>query len=156
MDVARWGLGKPGLPRKVICIGGRFGYEDDGLTPNTQIALFDYGDSVLIFEVRGLPTDKYKGAPIGDTFHGEKGTIVAHGEGVFELNEKGEQVRKFSWDGSVDHFRNFIDCVRSRKQEDLSADVSEGHLSCVLVHMANISYRLGEERPMSKDEPFGT
>src|SRR5256712_5304220 len=56
MDVARWGLGKSEAPRKVISIGGRFGYQDDGQTPNTQIALFDYGDSLLIFEVRGVPT----------------------------------------------------------------------------------------------------
>jgi predicted dehydrogenase len=155
MDVARWGLGKPGLPRKVVCIGGRFGYEDDGLTPNTQIALFDYGDSVLIFEVRGLPTDEYKGALIGDVFHGEKGIISAGGKGVSAIDAKGEEITKFSWEGSVDHFRNFVDCVRSRKQADLSADVQEGRLSCSLVHMANISYRLGEARPMSKDDPFG-
>ena len=156
MDVARWGLGKPGLPRKVISIGGRFGYEDDGLTPNTQIALFDYGDSVLIFEVRGLPTDEYHGALIGDVFHGEKGIIAAHGKGVQAFDPKGGEMAKFSWDGSVDHFRNFVDCIKSRKQADLSADVLEGHLSCVLVHMANISYRLGESRPITQNDPFGS
>jgi predicted dehydrogenase len=156
MDVARWGLGKPGLPRKIISIGGRFGYEDDGLTPNTQIALFDYGDSVLIFEVRGLLTEEYRGALIGNVFHGEKGIIVAGGKGVTALDPRGEEITKFSWEGNVDHFRNFVDCVKSRKREALSADVAEGHLSCSLVHLANISYRLGEGRPMAKDDPFGS
>ena len=42
-----------------MSIGGRFGYDDDGETPNTQIAIHDYGDAPLIFEVRGLPS----GAP---------------------------------------------------------------------------------------------
>src|SRR5439155_1969692 len=56
IDMARWALGKNELPKKVISIGGRFGYEDDGETANTQVALFDYGDSILIFEVRGLET----------------------------------------------------------------------------------------------------
>jgi len=45
--------------------------------------------------------------------------------------------------GKENHFANFIDCVRSRKKEDLSAPVEEGHISCTLVHLANVSYRLG-------------
>jgi len=156
MDIARWGACKDGLPRKVISIGGRFGYEDDGQTPNTQIALFDYGDRLVIFEVRGLPTEEYKETLIGDVFHGSEGTIAAHGKGVVATDAKGERIKTFSWDGSVDHYRNFLDCIRSRKQEDVSANVLEGHLSCVLVHAANISYRLGEPQPLSKEEPFGS
>ena len=33
--------------------------------------------------------------------------------------------------------------VRSRKREDLNAEVAEGALSCNLMHLANISYRVG-------------
>ncbi len=155
MDVARWGLGKPGLPQRVVSIGGRFGYEDDGQTPNTQIALFDYGDRLLIFEVRGLTTEEHQGVMIGDLFHAERGHVAAHGKGVQAFDADGKEIRRFGWEGSVDHFRNFIDVVKSRKLADLSADVQEGHLSCVLVHLANISYRLGELQPLSKDDPFG-
>src|SRR5262249_50665058 len=46
------------------------------------------------------------------------------------------------------HFRNFVAAVRSRKIEDLNADILEGHYSSALCHLANISYRL------SKDVPF--
>src|SRR5581483_6339937 len=56
MDVARWGLNQPALPKAVVSLGGRFGYIDDGQTPNTMVNLFDYGDSKLIFEVRWLET----------------------------------------------------------------------------------------------------
>ena len=42
-----------------------------------------------------------------------------------------------------DHFANFIDCVKSRKREELRAPVEEGHVSCALIHLANASYRLG-------------
>jgi len=49
MDVARWGLGKTTMPGSVVSVGGRFGYVDDVETPNTQICVFDYGDSELIF-----------------------------------------------------------------------------------------------------------
>jgi len=41
------------------------------------------------------------------------------------------------------HMQNFIDAVRSRKQSGLNAEIEEGAVSCVLVHLANISYRLG-------------
>ncbi len=52
MDKARWGLGKTGLPKSVVRFGGRFGYEDDGNSANTQVAFYDFGDAQLIFEGR--------------------------------------------------------------------------------------------------------
>ena len=54
MDIARWGLGEVELPQVVVSTGGKYVYNDDQETPNTQIATFDYGDCELIFEVRGL------------------------------------------------------------------------------------------------------
>ncbi len=47
--------------------------------------------------------------------------------------------------GRVSHFQNFIDCVRSRKVEDLYCDILEGHMSATLCHLANISYRTGRK-----------
>jgi hypothetical protein len=44
---------------------------------------------------------------------------------------------------SGDHWANFIDCVRSRRAEDLHCPIEEGHISSTLVHLANTSYRLG-------------
>ena len=41
------------------------------------------------------------------------------------------------------HWANFIDAVRSRKHSDLNAPIEEGAISTTLVHLANISYRLG-------------
>ena len=41
------------------------------------------------------------------------------------------------------NWQNFIDCVRSRKKENLNAPIEEGHMSATLVHLANVSYRLG-------------
>ena len=54
------------------------------------------------------------------------------------------------------HFGNFIAAVRSRKVEDLNADILEGHYSAALCHLANISYRLGQEVPFNKStKAFG-
>src|SRR6185436_500779 len=75
MDKARWALGKMTLSPRVFSVGGRLGYVDDGETANTQMVVHDYGDSLLIFEVRGLPRET--GAQEMDKFRGESiGNIV--------------------------------------------------------------------------------
>jgi hypothetical protein len=144
MDVARWGLGKNELCRNVVSVGGRFGYVDDGETPNTQLCLFEYGDSDLIFEVRGLPTQAYRGATVGNVFHCANGYLVftTYNNGAAFDNDNRELRR---WTGSADHFGNFVSAVRSGRRQDLNADILEGHLSSALCHLANISYRLGRQ-----------
>ena len=55
MDIARWALGVTELSPRVISLGGRLGYLDDGETANTQLVYHDYPVAPLLFEVRGLP-----------------------------------------------------------------------------------------------------
>jgi predicted dehydrogenase len=149
MDKARWGLGKNELPKSVISVGGRFGYIDDGETANTQICVFDYGDCELIFEVRGLRTRDLLGAKVGNIFYGSEGYLVCPSyTGGTAFNLKGEVIRKFQ--GSGDHYGNFVNAVRSRKAADLNGDILEGHLSSALCHLGNISYRLGSLQPFDK------
>ena len=76
MDIARWGLNKDELPRHIVASGGRYGYNDDGETPNTQIAAFKYDDCMLEFEVRGLPTNPESGVKVGNLFYGTDGVLV--------------------------------------------------------------------------------
>ncbi len=161
MDKARWGLGKNELAKSVMSMGGRYGYVDDGETANTQIIVFDYGDSELIFEVRGLPTgspypknaEKQPGKRgqyfVGNIFYGTEGVLVCptYDSGV-ALTLDGEVIKKFR--GGGDHYGNFIRAVRSGRNEDLNAHILEGHLSSALCHLGNISYRLGSEQPFNK------
>ncbi len=159
MDKARWGLGKNELPRSVVGLGGRFGYVDDGETANTQLCVFDYGDCELIFEVRGWPSKSpYPGKEspkdgagknfVGNVFYGSEGVMVCpnYNSGIAYSND-GEVLRRFQ--GGDDHFGNFLKAVRSRRVEDLNADILEGHLSSALCHLGNISYRLGTEQPFA-------
>jgi predicted dehydrogenase len=151
MDKARWGLNKKEMPKSVVSIGGRVGYEDDGQTPNTLLSLFDYGDSHLIFEVRGLRTGNYKGAMVGNIFFGDKGYVVCtnYVSGTI-FDPKGNKVDTFNQGNDSYHFANFVKAVRSRKTEDLNCPVEEGHQSAALCHLANISYRLGAEGTLDK------
>ncbi|MEW6161677.1 MAG: Gfo/Idh/MocA family oxidoreductase, partial [Verrucomicrobiota bacterium] len=154
MDIARWALGKNELSRGIISVGGRFGYEDDGQTPNTQFVVHDFGDALLIFEVRGLPKDRncqesgqwkgenmdrYKGQGIGHVIECEHGYLA----GTTAYDNQGNEIKKFSGEDEG-HFENFIQAVRSRKVSDLNADILEGHLSSALCHLGNISHALGK------------
>jgi hypothetical protein len=172
MDVARWlipaassnGHGSSAtFPKAVLSLGGRFGYIDQGETANTQISVMDFGDTQLIFEVRGLKkTSPFHGQTVGNIAHLEEGTIVGPSEdrsAGCKFYPKGKtQAVPLASLVKVDverrpgrgHFGNFIEAVRSRKVEDLNADILEGHVSAALCHLANISYRLGQEVPFSK------
>ncbi len=149
MDIARWGLGVNELSQAVLSYGGRFGYEDAGETANTQVVVHDYGDKSLVFEVRGLKTDKLRGAGVGVIFECENGYVVMSSyDSGSAFDNDGQKIRDFK--GEADHFANFLKAVRSRKHEDLFADIEEGHLSSALCHMGNISYLLGSPVPVNE------
>jgi len=126
-----------------VSYGGRWAYEDAGETANTQVSVHDYGDKTLVFEVRGLDTEPLKGSKVGVIFEGTQGyAVMGNYEGGAVFDPSGNMVQKFNQGG--DHFDNFVKAVRSRKVEDLHADILEGHLSSALCHLGNVSYRLGE------------
>ena len=76
MDLARWGLGKTEFPKAVMASGGRFGYSDDGQTPNTLHVGFEFDDCELQFEVRGLLTNDEAKVKVGDIFYGTEGMLA--------------------------------------------------------------------------------
>ena len=162
MDMARWGLGKEGLPQAVSSTGGKFIYNDDQETPNTQMATFDYGDAELMFEVRGLVTGPEGNLQIrgnntvGNLFYGSDGWMAVDGAG-FQMykGEKNEKVMdETSAKGDTGpHMQNFLAAVKSRNRQDLHADVQIGVTSADLCHLANISYRL--KRKLNFDSSAG-
>jgi predicted dehydrogenase len=140
LDLCRWGLGVTGLGRSALSYGGRLGYSDAGQTPNTQVCIFDFGDKTIVSETRGLKTAPFRPDVKASTiFEGTEGIIA--GSSLFDL--KGQLVSTF--EGKTEnHFRNFLDVVRSRKREEQKAEILEGHQSSALCHIGNISWRLGK------------
>ncbi|HWT80750.1 MAG TPA: Gfo/Idh/MocA family oxidoreductase [Candidatus Methylomirabilis sp.] len=166
VDVARWGLGVK-FPNRISAIGGHFLFDDDQETPNTLNCAFEFDlpegkRRMLEFEVRHWITNNEAGIGRGDLVAGKKRFFGHHGtignifygsEGYLATGDedassyqtwlgKGEKSGP-QGHGRGDHFSNFIDCVRSRKVEELNAPIEEAHISCSLVHLANVSYRLG-------------
>jgi len=148
IDICRWFIGESKVAPRVVSIGGRFGYIDDGETPNTQIVFYDYKPAPIIFEVRGLP--RAKGDSAMDEFRGTRAGVVVQCEhgyfvGGWAYDNHGKKIKQFKRTAGSGHHANFIKAVHSRKVSDLNADILEGHLSSALCHMGNVSHRLGHE-----------
>jgi predicted dehydrogenase len=164
VDIARWGINKNEHPIRSISVGGRLGYEDDGETPNTQITVQDYGDVQMIFEVRGLPTDKYMANPdksagilVGDVFECTDGILaVPTYSSAIAFSPKGELLQRFGGGEDSAHFRNFIDSAKANTPDSLNSPAIEGHISAAACHLSNISHRLGTPKPLTTENPFGS
>ncbi|APW59591.1 Gfo/Idh/MocA family protein [Paludisphaera borealis] len=145
MDLARWGIDKHELPKTVQSSGGRFGYSDDGQTPNTLTTSFGFDDCELQFEVRGLITNDEMKVRIGDIFYGTEGilTITSYTNWQTFFGPKLDPGPAGS--GGGDHYANFVKAVRARDHKALNADIEEGHLSSAYCHLGNIAYRLGRK-----------
>ncbi len=153
VDIARWGLGVT-HPTKVSAIGGKFMFDDDQETPNTITASYEFNvggkAKMMTFEVRhwyshheaGIGGEK-AGNTVGNTFYGSKGYLVIDGYNKYYSYMGRDQQPGSARTERDHHFQNFIDGVRSRQRKDLTAEIEEGAMSCVLVHLANVSYRLG-------------
>jgi len=167
LDDCRWTTGVTTIAPRVISLGGRFGYDDDGETPNTLITLFDYKAFPIIYEIRALPRsksqkvdtyqgitsrgmDRYRGVNFGMVIQCEHGYFTGGRGGGWTYDNEGKKIKQFAGDGGGGHMANFIKAMRSRKVSDLKADVLEGHITAGLIHMGDISYRLGHRKPVEE------
>ena len=153
VDIARWGLGVT-HPTKVTAIGGKFMFDDDQETPNTISAAYEFDvdgkKKMMTFEVRhwispheaGIDEGK-PGNTIGNQFYGSNGYLVIDNYNKYYSFMGKDQTPGPGATKRDEHWANFIGAVRSRKRQDLTAEIEEGALSCNLMHLANISYRLG-------------
>ena len=149
IDVARWGLGVDTHPARITALGGKLGFDDDQQFPDTQYAVFQWDTAggaaakQLIFEMRIWSPYRQEGYENGCAFYGRDGMLLlGKGEGYKLFGPKNTLIEEKS--GTVDtqaHRRNFIDCVLSGAKPN--ADITVGHLSASLCHLANIATRTG-------------
>lgn len=174
-DVARWAMGINTHPVKIHGVGKYFLFDSDQETPNVQQLSFEYADGrILAFDVNGLACNPSGDLKIGTLVYGAKGWLGIENEdsGKTQVHLGEVSIRpgggsgyretpgpSFVYEESENrdavylHFQNFIDCVRSRKWQDLTADIAQGHLSTSLCHLGNIACRLGrslEFNPVSE------
>jgi len=167
MDMVRWGMKQNAHPVKISCCGGFYVWDSDQEIPNFQLGTFEFDDGrIMEVEVRSLFTNLEEGNTTGCFFYGSKGWMHLSGEG-YEVyfgneNEPGPSKKKADlepdeWEkaGIESHFVNFLDCMRSRKWQDLRADILQGHMSTSMMLLGNIAYRTGRKLTFNgEDEKF--
>jgi predicted dehydrogenase len=156
IDCCRWFLGVD-YPTRVVSSGGRFAFQDDWQTPDTQIASFEFGTKKAItWEGRSCNKFPVEGSGRGFIIYGDKGTLVNLGGGDYKIYDLANKVLKeikgemaadpanpVSATGNLDfyHFENFVNSIRGEAK--LNSPVNEAQKSVLLCHLANISQRTG-------------
>jgi predicted dehydrogenase len=170
IDIVQWYMGVPG-PSAVSSSGGRFVLKDDGETPDTQDALFEYPGFTAVWSHREASRGRGGGK---SEYFGEYGSLaisrsgwevypdpkmppenaipVFQGHptgGVQHVEAKVEQWVEAKHEAGSSpqqfdsHVRNFLDCIGSRQRP--ISDVEEGHHTALACHLANLSLRTGRK-----------
>lgn len=147
LDVARNVLGL-GAPTKVSCAGGKYYYDDDQQTPDTQVATFEFPEGpggakgvTLLWEHRVWEKKGPEDLSYGVSIHGDKGTLIFKGDG-WEVRG-GDGAKEPPGKNIVGaHQKNFIDAIRGEAK--LNAPIEVGHASTTLCHLGNLAYRTGK------------
>lgn len=152
LDLASWVLGIHEFPSRVMSLGGRFLWDDDSDTPNTQVVFYDYKPFPVMCELRNLP--RFKGDKTSDNLSGQRvgiqvkckgGSYIGYNTGGWVYDNDGKKMQQFPGDGGGAHHQNFVDAIRARKPELVAAPPTAGHLAAGLCHLGNISHRLGKK-----------
>jgi predicted dehydrogenase len=163
LDIARWGLGVK-YPTKVMAMGSKFMFDDDQETPNTLNVAYEFDEGgkkkMMTFEVRHWDTNTEGQSGVSNSFYGSGGYLQIDGYnkyqsfiGKFEGETRpGEgaglrRTRKVEpgpakTEGGS-NWANFIEAVRANDRKLQNNEIEEGAISCTLMHLGNISYRLG-------------
>lgn len=150
-DIVQWALGHN--LRSASASGGIYVLKDARNTPDTVSAVFDYGDFVMSYQLRHTngwqPFGhlQYGDMDHGIEFVGTKGLMHIN-RGGFYLYDAADRAgrkpyysEKAAGDDTFLHHRDFFDCIRSRKQPRVPAEV--GQQAAIPGYLANISYLLG-------------
>lgn len=142
LDAARWGLGVD-VPYRVTSMGGMFLWDDLKEVYNVSSSAFMFKDKetgkdkMMTLEVRPwYSNDEVGGKSFGVLFYGSEGYMSFDNYEGYKLFVKGELTEEDHEGDTVNHFNNFINCVRDRKAENITSKAIDGHYSSALSHYA--------------------
>ena len=152
LDVARWAL-DPKLtnPTRVMALGGRFKWNDQGETPNTMFGIAEYPNGqYAFFNVRNV---NYKGyvRQVENEYYFEDGGKIIDNLYFAKGSSKGEKLTLAP--GKVTPGGNwgaFAAACRAGKPEMANGNVHDAHYGSVMGHLMNNSYRLGKKVPFNE------
>ena len=154
LDLMRWAL-QVEYPTRVSSNGGRYAYNDDWETPDTQVINLEFGDKcAMTWEGRSCNGRTVEGSGVGLVVYGEKGSVQIDGGNsykIFALDNK--LIKEAKNDIEINardrmnpsqaldafHFQNFFDAIK--KGTPLASDIVGGHQSTLLCQLGNIALR---------------
>ena len=158
VDVCRWALGV-NWPTHVTSNGGRYQFQDDWETPDTQTIAWDFAEGKTIsWEGRSCNDYPVEKLSRGVLVYGTEGTALLDGNAYTIYDRKNKIVKQMKSNEVADptntvsasgieldqmHFANFIDAIRNGTPPNCPAE--EGHKSVALLHLGNIAWRVGRE-----------
>jgi predicted dehydrogenase len=141
LDLARWGL-EVDHPKRIVCGGNRYHFQDDQETPDTYLVSFDFGDKGIAWEGQSCDPHGFEGKSVGVNFYGDKGSLCLAGNDykIYDLNDKLVRETKGKYDDIL-HFGNFIEGIRNGQK--LASEIEDGQKATLLCHLGNIAWRTG-------------
>ena len=145
LDLARWALGVQTHPERITAHGSRIDLAGEREFPDNMTVAYHYPEGkVLLYEERSWTPYGPYGFDSGNVFYGTEGMMVFSRRGYFQVymgNQREEGPGMRGGTGQPEHLDNFLDCVRTRQTTAAPPEVA--HLSCGLVHLGEIAYRVG-------------
>lgn len=156
VDLARWGLGVD-YPIRVSSAGGRYRYEDDWQTPDTQVINLEFNNNTCItWEGRSCNGRSVEDNSVGVIFYGDTGSLLIESGNSYKIYDlQNKLVKEVKNNYTIDarnlsdpaqdldalHIQNFFDGIR--KGAKVNSDIVSGHQSTLLVQLGNIALRSG-------------
>jgi predicted dehydrogenase len=156
VDVCRWAMGLA-WPTRVDSNGGRYQFQDDWETPDTQTISWDFSEGkTMSWEGRSCNDFPVEKLERGVMIYGTEGTVLLDGNAYTVYDKKKKIVKQALSHEVADptntvsasglgldqlHVANFLEAVRNGTPP--SCPATEGHISVGLLHLGNISWRMG-------------
>ncbi|MBX3420261.1 MAG: Gfo/Idh/MocA family oxidoreductase [Pirellulaceae bacterium] len=153
LDLCRWGL-QVDYPTRTVSSGGRYWYDDDQETPDTQSACFEFADGKQI-TWQAMSCNK-RHIDFFCAFYGDQGSLELDGDGNYRIYDRQDKLIEEGGEtavGQIQHLTNFVDCVRRGDRGQLNQPILEAHKSTLLCHLGNIAQRTG--RTVNTDPTTG-
>jgi predicted dehydrogenase len=128
--------------------GGKYVFDDNSETPDSQVTMYEFASYMLIWEHKAGLNNGLNGRSWGVEWNGTEGTLILNDEG-YQITPERKQAnldpekKPGSGDPRPAHVRNFLDCVKTRKQPVLNLEI--GHHVSTVAHLGNIAYRTGRK-----------
>ncbi|MFV1964448.1 MAG: Gfo/Idh/MocA family protein [Pirellulaceae bacterium] len=142
LDLCRWGIGGD-FPIRVTSSGGRYHFEDDQETPDTQTVCFEFEGKCAV-TWQGLSCNRHRLGFV--VYYGDGGALELDSNGsyvIFDGRDKEVKRQAATTRGDQEHIANFLAAIRKDTPLELNAEIAQGHRSTLLCHLGNIAHRTG-------------